>query len=151
MFPIFGKIFLITLDATCAGIDAGTLLPIIQCIPLCMHRGDDSMNPIHQGLEGPSDVTKDEGDNEPLISKLEFDEEISLEGVPASFYTDEPDSNANIPVLGILLHRHGKVFDAELTTNEQPQCRICLDIGGMVTLFSTNQDCHIQKYFRQNL
>jgi hypothetical protein len=85
----------------------------------------------HQGPEGTSNVSKKAGTSEPSVSNLASDKEISEEGVSTSFYTDGPELNDNIPLLGALLHRHGKVFDGELTTTDQPQCRICLDVGGI--------------------
>jgi hypothetical protein len=96
-----------------------------------MHREDDIMSLKQQGPEGTSNVTKKEGTSEPSVSNLASDKEISEEGVSTSFYTDGPELNDNIPLLGALLHRHGKVFDDELTTTDQPQCRICLDVGGI--------------------
>eukprot|EP00250_Pteridium_aquilinum_P007574 c17253_g1_i2 orf=304-918(+) len=82
-------------------------------------------------LEETSTAESGEPESEPFFPRLHADE--SADGERESTFSDgnRSHSSENISLLEIKVHHQGgKEVENDPATIDQPQCRICLDVGG---------------------
>lgn len=89
------------------------------------------MTQNYQELEENSNAEASELESEPLISRLQADE--SVDNVRESTSSDGNRSHVRDQISlveTLILRQGGKEVENDPASSDQPQCRICLDVGG---------------------